>query len=94
MKTFDSISLKRPSLKGFNALQKCAYELTGQMCYLGNEMYLEETKKGTIYFNLIYNFWYLKKEVQSLIKKGYVCRFSFSGLNGEKIPFIYNRLIF
>lgn len=93
MRTYESISLKKPSLNGFEALKRCAYELTGQSAYLGNEMYLEETKKGTICFNLIYNFWWLKKEVQKLVSIGYVCRYTLSYSNGE-LPYIYNRLLF
>lgn len=40
MKTFESIKVNKPSLKGFEALKKCAYELTGLECYLNNEMYI------------------------------------------------------
>lgn len=93
MRTYESIDLRKPTLKGFNALKRCAYELTGQVAYLGNEMYLEESKRGVICFNLIYNFWWLKKEVQKLVKAGYVCRYTLSDANG-KLPYIYNRLLF
>lgn len=94
MAEFNSINLKRPSLKGFAALKRCAYELTGAQCYLNNEMYLEETSTGKITFNLVVNFWFLKNEVQKLIKIGAICRYSLCNLSGEQIPYIYNRLIF
>lgn len=94
MTEFNSINLKRPSLKGFAALKRCAYELTGAQCYLNNEMYLEETSTGKITLNLISNFWFLKNEVQKLIKSGYVCKYSLCNGLGEQLPYIYNRLIF
>lgn len=94
MKTFESIKVNKPSLKGFEALKKCAYELTGLECYLNNEMYIEVSKCGKITFNLIYNFWFLRNEVKQLIKHGALPKYGFVDGNGEKDPFIYNRLIF
>lgn len=94
MKEFKSINLRRPTWEGFRAMQACAYELTGAACYLNNKTYYEDSEKGHIYINLITSFWRLKNEIKGLVKEGATCKYSFSCMNCEKVPFIYNRLIF
>lgn len=57
-------------------------------------MYYEETNRGHIYINLIYNFWWLKSEIKNLVKSGAISKYGFIDGNGNAVPFIYNRIIF
>ena len=79
----ESIFVNKPTLEGLQALKIALVEFTEQTCYLRPEMW---------YGNFIENFWYARKEVIRLAKKG-ICKPMFI-CNGNTVPCIYNRLIF
>lgn len=85
MNNRESIFVNKPTKEGFEALKKCMYEFTGQLCWLRPDTYY--------LIDFISAFWYLRNEIKEFVRCGKLPEYGFI-CNGHQVPYIINRLIF